>query len=143
METAVRKLFERYERLFNRSLGGKTDMDELASLYACEFIGAAPSGVRTGKNDAQFRRALADGYEHYRAIGTKEMRIRAIRLSPIDTLHCVAHVFWTATYARKDQPDVTIDFDVHYLVRMLDGEATVFGWVTGDEQALLKKNGIV
>ena len=35
-----------------------------------------------------------------------------------------------------------IDFDVHYLVQKLDGEAKVFGWVSGDEQALLKKHGI-
>lgn len=142
METAVRKLFERYESLVNRSLGGKVDMDELTSLYAAEFIGAAPAGVRTGKNDDQFRQAVAQGYEHYRAIGTKEMRIRNVRLSPIDELHCVAHVAWTATYARKDQQDVAIDFDVHYLVQMLDGEPKVFGWVAGDEQALLKEHGI-
>jgi hypothetical protein len=55
----------------------------------------------------------------------------------------VAHVAWTATYARKDQPDVTIDFDVHYFVRTLDGKSKVFGWVSGDEQALLRKHGIV
>jgi hypothetical protein len=53
----------------------------------------------------------------------------------------VAHVAWTATYARKDQPGVAIDFDVHYFVRKLDGEPKVFGWVSGDEQALLKKHG--
>lgn len=143
METAVRGLFERYERFFNKSLGGKVDMNELASLYASEFIGAAPAGVRAGKNDDQFKQAMAQGYDHYRAVGTKEMRIRNIRLSPIDELHCVAHVAWTATYARKDHPDVAIDFDVHYLVQMLDGEQPkVFGWVSGDEQALLKKHGI-
>lgn len=117
-------------------------MDELASLYASEFIGAAPAGVRTGKNDDRFKQVMAQGYDHYRAIGTKEVRIRDIRLSPIDELHCVAHVSWTATYARKDQPDVTIDFDVHYLVQMLNGDPTVFGWVSGDEHALLKKHGI-
>src|SRR5690606_23878927 len=33
METGVRTLFERYERVFNRSLGGDIDMDEGASLY--------------------------------------------------------------------------------------------------------------
>lgn len=143
METAVRRLFERYERFFNRSLGGKVDTDELASLYASEFIGAAPAGVRAGKNDDQFRQALAQGYDHYRAIGTKEMRIRNIRIVPIDGLHCVAHVSWTATYARKDLPDVAIDFDVHYLVQMLDREPKVFGWISGDERALLKKHGIV
>jgi hypothetical protein len=85
---------------------------------------------------------MAQGYERYRAIGTKEMTLRHIRLSPIDERHCVAHVAWRATYARKNQPDAKIDFDVHYLVQVLDGEAKVFGWVSGDEQALLKQHGI-
>jgi hypothetical protein len=71
------------------------------------------------------------------------MRIRDVRLSPIDEHHCVAQVAWTATYARKDQPDVAIDFDVHYFVQKLDGEPKVFGWVSGDEQALLRKHGII
>ena len=121
MESAVRKLFERYERSFNQSLGGDMDLDQVASLYASEFIGAAPAGVRTGKNDDQFKQVMAQGYAHYRAIGTKDMRIRNVRLSPIDEHHCVAHVAWTATYARKDQADVAIDFDVHYFVQKLDG----------------------
>lgn len=143
MESAVRKLFARYEDLFNQSLDGRLDLDEVASLYASEFIGAAPAGVMAGKNDAHFKQAMAQGYAHYRAIGTKEMRIRDVRLSPIDEHHCVAHVAWTATYARKDQPDVAIDFDVHYFVQKLDGEAKVFGWVSGDEQALLSEHGVI
>lgn len=143
METSVRKLFKRYESLFNQSLGGNMDMDEVASLYTSEFIGAAPAGVRTGKNDDQFKHVMAQGYAHYRAIGTKEMRIRNVRLSPIDELHCVAHVAWTATYARKDQPDVAIDFDVHYFVQKLNGDPRVFGWVSGDEQTLLRTHGII
>jgi hypothetical protein len=143
METAVRKLFERYENFFRRSLGGDLDMAEVGSLYASDFIAASPAGVMTGKNDDQLRQVMTQGYAHYRAIGTREMRIRRIRLSPIDEHHCVAHVSWTATYARKDQDDTTIDFDVHYLVQKLDGDAKVFGWVSGDEQALLRQHGIV
>lgn len=143
MERAVRKLFERYANFFNRSLGGDVDMEEVSSLYTSEFIGAAPAGVKTGKNDEQFKQIMAQGYAHYRAIGTKEMRIRNVVLSPIDEHHCVAHVAWTAIYARKDQPDVAIDFDVHYLVQKLDGEPKVFGWVSGDEQALLREHGII
>jgi len=143
METSVRMLFERYESLFNRALGGDVDMDEVASLYASEFIGAAPAGVMTAKNDDRFKQVMAQDYTRYRAIGTKDMRIRNIRLSSIDDRHCVAHVAWTATYARKDQPDVAIDFDVHYFVRRLNGEPKVFGWVSGDEQALLREHGIV
>ena len=143
METSVRKFFDRYESLFNQSLGGATDMGEVAALYAAEFIAASPVGVTTGKNDEELKHVMEQGYARYRAMGTKEMRIRNVRLSPIDDYHCVAHVAWTATYARKQQSDVAIDFDVHYFVQKLEGEPKVFGWVTGDEQALLRKHGII
>lgn len=142
MEAVVGKLFERYERLFRQALAGKADMDEIASLYASDVIAASPAGVMSGKNDDELKQMMAQGYEHYRSIGTKEMLLRHVRLSPIDESHCVAHVAWRATYARKDQPDTDIDFEVHYLVQVLDGGAKVFGWVSGDEQALLKQHGI-
>jgi hypothetical protein len=143
MEDSVRKLFERYESFFKQSLAGDIDMDEVESLYASAFIAASPAGVMAGKNDDQLKKVMTQGYAHYRTIGTKEMQIRNVRLSPIDEHHCVAHVAWTATYARQDQADVAIDFDVHYFVQKLDGEPKVFGWVSGDEQALLRKHGII
>ena len=117
-------------------------MGEVAALYASEFIAASPAGVIAGKNDDQLKQVMAQGYARYRSIGTKDMRIRNVRLSSIDDHHCVAHVAWTATYARKGRPDVVIDFDVHYFVQKLDGEPKVFGWVSGDEQALLRKHNI-
>lgn len=143
MEISVRKFFERYESVFNRSLAGDADLDAAAALYAPEFMAASPAGVMTGKNDAQLRQAMTEGYARYRAMGMKAMRIRDVRLSPLDDQHCVAHVGWTAIYARKDQPDVAIEFEVHYLVQELDGEPKVFGWVSGDEEALLRKHGII
>ena len=142
METEVRKFFDRYESVFNRSLAGACDMDEVASLYASEFIAASPAGVMAGKNDDQLKQVMAQGYERYRAMGTRQMRIRGVRVSPIDERHCVAHVAWTATYSRRNQPDLAIDFDVHYLVQIREGSPKVFGWVSGDEQALLKQHGI-
>ncbi|MBR0815455.1 nuclear transport factor 2 family protein [Bradyrhizobium diazoefficiens] len=142
-EDGVRKFFERYETFFNRSLDGNVDPDEVASLYASDFIAASPAGVTAGKNDDQLKKVMAQGYERYRAIGTKEMRIRDVRLSPIDEHHCMAHVAWTATYASKDQPDIAIVFDVHYFIQDLNGEPKVFGWVSGDERALLRKHGII
>lgn len=143
MEAIVRRLFDRYERTFMEALAGKADIEEVASLYAAEFVAATPAGVMTGKNDAQLRQAMEQGYAHYRAIGTKAMRIRGISISPIDELHCVARVDWTATYARTDQPDIAIDFVVSYFVQLQDGEAKVFGWVSGDEEAVLRERGIV
>lgn len=143
MEASVRRLFERYESVFNRSLGGDMDMDEVAALYASEFIAATPAGVMAGKNDERLKQIMAQGYARYRTMGTKEMRIRNVRLIPIDEHHCVAHVAWKATYAREGQSDVAIDFDVHYFVQELDGGPKVFGWVSGDEQALLRKHDII
>ena len=143
METRVRAFFERYERLFNQALAGEADMDAVAALYASEFIAATPAGVAAGRNDARLAEVMAEGYARYRAIGTKAMRLRDVRLSPIDERHCTAHVAWTATYAKGDGPDIVIDFDIHYFVQLLDGDPKVFGWVSGDEQALLKARGVI
>jgi hypothetical protein len=142
MEKSVKRLFERYEQLVQKSLRGEVDLDAAASVYASAFIAASPAGIDAGKNDEHLKQIMQQGYAYYRAIGTKEMRIRNVRISPIDEHHCVADVAWTAVYARKGQPDLPIDFDVHYLVQQLHGSPKIFGWISGDEQALLKKHGI-
>lgn len=143
MHITVERFFKRYESLFNRALAGEADMDDVAALYASEFIAASPAGVSTGKNGEQLKQAIAQGYERYRAIGTKAMQLRGVTIVAIDALHCVAHVSWTAVYSRRDRADEAIDFEVHYLVQMLAGEAKVFGWVAGDEEALLRERGII
>jgi hypothetical protein len=143
MHTNVRIFFERYERAFMKALSGELDMDDICSFYAAEFIAVSPAGVIGGKNDDQLKQVMTQGYARYREIGTREMRIRDVNISPLDELHCVAHVAWTAIYARNHQPDVAIDFEVHYLVQQLKQEPRIFGWVSGDEQELLRKNGVV
>lgn len=102
MEAAVRSLFARYEKSFKRALAGEIELEEVANLYASDFIAASPAGVNSGKNDDRLLDVMAKGYAHYRAIGTKAMKLRGLRLSPIDDCHCLAHAAWTATYARKD-----------------------------------------
>lgn len=99
METSVREFFGRYESFFNQSLGGDMDMDEVASLYASEFIAASPAGVMTGKNDDQLKQVMAQGYARYRAMGTKEMRIRNVRLSPWTTI-----IAWPMLHGRQPMP---------------------------------------
>lgn len=142
METEVKTLFERYEQAMNQALAGKPDLDAAVGFYASAFIAASPAGVMAGQNDEALKQVMEQGYAHYRAIGTKAMRIRDLRISPIDAIHCLVHVAWTATYVRKDKPDLAIDFDVHYLVQQLDGEPKIFGWISGDEAAVLKAHGI-
>lgn len=139
----ITEFFARYEKFFMQSLaGGEVDAGEMAALYAPEFIAASPLGVMAGKNDEPFRQALGAGYEQYRAIGTKGMAVRDVHVSPIDALHCVAHVAWRAEYAAAGKPDVIIDFEVHYLMQDFAGNFRIFGWVSGNEQELLQENGI-
>lgn len=143
METSVKKLFERYEKLFRMALADEVDMDEVASSYAAAFVAASPAGVSVGQNDEHLKQAMQQGFETYRRIGTKDMRLRTVRIAPIDELHCLAHVAWTATYDRGSEPDISIDFEVHYLVQRLEETPKIFGWISGDEQAVLKQHGIV
>lgn len=142
-DESIKEFFSRYERFFMQSLSGEVDANEMSLLYAQEFIAASPVGVMTGKNDAQFEQVLVQGYEQYRKIGTNGMSVRSVRTSPIDKLHCMAHVAWTATYSTADRQDIAIDFEVHYLVQELEGKPQIFGWIAGDEQKLLKEYGVI
>lgn len=132
MEMGVRELFERYEHVFRCALRGDANMDEAALLYATEFIAATPAGVVTGKNDEKLKQVMADGYARYRAQGMKDIQLQGLGTSAIDEGHCVVHAAWMATYECKGQPDIAIH---------LSSEPKVFGWVSGDEQALLKQHG--
>jgi hypothetical protein len=142
MEAAVRAFFDRYARFFNHAITDTIDVDGIAAVYTSEFIAASPAGVVTGKNDDSLKSIIEQRFAHYRAIGTKEMRVERIRVTPIDDLHCLASIRWKSIYRCEDGPDVEIDFDAHYLVQSLDGNPKIFGWVTGDEQALLRRHGI-
>jgi hypothetical protein len=143
MENSVKALFERYEKLFRMALMGEVDMDKVASSYAAAFVAASPAGVRAGQNDQQLKQMMQQGFENYRRIGTKDMRLRDVRIALIDEHHCLAHAAWTAIYDRGDKPDISIDFEVHYLVQQLEDTPKIFGWISGDEQAVLKQHGII
>ena len=139
----LEKFFQRYGHFFMKSLGGEIDGDEMAELYAPEFIAASPIGVRVGKNNAEFREALSGGYAQYRKLGTKGMRVRGVEMLPMDALHCVAKVAWTASYEVASKQQVDIDFDVYYLMQERNGKLRIFGWISGNEQELLKEYGVV
>jgi hypothetical protein len=143
MDTSVQSLFERYEQVFRSALRGELNIDDAARLYASEFIASSPAGLAHGKNDDQLKQVMSEGYVRYRAQGMKDMKLQSLRVSPIDDGHCVAHAAWVATYTRKDAPDIAIAFEVHYFVRDIGSDPKVFGWVAGDEQALLQQHGLL
>jgi hypothetical protein len=142
MQQAVTELFDRYEHEFNAGLAGETDLDAIGGLYEEAFIAASPAGVMTGKKGDELRKAMAAGFARYRAIGTRQMKIQNLQIEPIDALHALARVHWRATYEVKGA-ETEIDFANVYLIRVSDDRATVFGWITGDEDAELRRRGII
>ena len=142
IDAEMKGLFQRYQRVFEKGLNGDVDAREVAAFYAPAFIAASPAGVFTGKNDDALLQVMKEGYARYRQTGMKSMGLRDISLAVIDDRHWVAHVSWTANYARGGQPDVAIEFEVHYLIQKLHGKPKIFGWVSGDEQELLRQHGI-
>ena len=138
----LQAFFERYQQLFQEGLAGHADLPAVAASYAAAFVAASPAGVSVGRNDEQLATVMRQGFERYQRLGTKSMALRGVRQSPIDAQHCVAHVAWTATYARAGGADVAIDFEVHYLMQQLDGPPRIFGWVSGDEEVLMRAHGI-
>lgn len=145
-EAEIRDFFARYEQVFNDALAGHIDPEAAGTLYAGEFIAATPAGVMAGKNDAQMQQIMEQGYARYRAMGTKAMRVRELRVTPLDEHHAVAHVGWRGTWAAPapaESGEVIIDFEVHYFVQQLDGPPRVFGWASGDEEAVLREHGLI
>jgi hypothetical protein len=141
MRQEIARLFERYENAFNAGLDGALDTQEVASLYANVFLSATPAGIAAGTNDDSFIKAMKAGFDHYRAIGTRGMKVMDVRVNPIDELHALAFVDWAAAY-EKDGKQITVPFTNAYLVRLQGGAAKVFGWIAGDEEAELRKYGL-
>ncbi|ACP25783.1 hypothetical protein NGR_c20200 [Sinorhizobium fredii NGR234] len=142
MDEILRSFFARYESMANRVLARDMDVGETTFAFASDFIAASPAGVMAGKNDESLKGSMEKGYARYRAIGTRELNIRDLEITPIDALHFLVRVDWRSVYEVDERPDVVIDFEVHYLVQLLKGEPKIFGWVSGDEEAVLREHGI-
>ena len=142
MYKAIKDLFDRYERHTNAALAGALNMGAIIDLYDDAVIGSSPAGVMAGSNDKDFHKALAAGFERNRQIGARRMEIENLRIEQVDAMHALAHIDWRAIYDSKASPKI-IAFSNAYLVRIENGQARIFGWITGDENAVLRRHGII
>lgn len=143
MQENIERFFRDYVTAFNRSLGEAPAYEAIRAAFAPCFIAAGPTGVHCGQNDETFAEHLEQGYAFYRSIGTRRMTLRNVTLTPIDPRHQMARVFYSSEYQRSDGERVTIDFDVTYLLQILDDRPRIFAYIAGDEQALLREHGLV
>lgn len=138
----INDFFAHYAIRFTKALAGEDDVKGVTASFADCFIEANPFGVNCGKNDERFRDAIPKGNEYYRKLGTKEMSITAIESSQLDNNHYMAKIEWHSLY-QKDDESISIDFSVIYLLQELDNKLTIFAYLTGDEQSVLKEHGLL
>jgi 1-aminocyclopropane-1-carboxylate deaminase/D-cysteine desulfhydrase-like pyridoxal-dependent ACC family enzyme len=142
IEQRAEAFFRKYEDRFNQGLAGKPDVEGTAAAFAESFIESSPVGVNAGQNGAEFRKAIPQGIEFYKSIGTQSMKIKELAVTLIDDFHVMAKVHWDSRYQQRGR-DVLIEFDVVYFLRYFDGLLKIFAYVTGDEQKLLEEYGLV
>jgi hypothetical protein len=144
-EHALVRFLAEYETRLNRALSEDpvVDVEATAAGFASCFVAANPSGIVCSMNDEEFRAAIPKGFDFYRSIGTRGMKIASLTVTELDDCHAMAKVRWHSIYRRADATDVAIDFDVIYLFHMPDGNPKIFGYITGDENRALREHGLL
>jgi hypothetical protein len=140
----LENFFDAYEARFNDALKGlPVDIEGTTAAFADNFIEASPKGIICGQNDDTFREAIPKGYDYYRSIGTRSMRIVWRNITPLDDYHALVKIHWQALYDRSDGDEEKIDFDVIYFVQTLGDTPKIFAYITGDEQRVLQEHGLI
>lgn len=138
------QFFREYAKAYERSLGESVDVTAIRGFFAEAFISAGTGGqVATGENNDAFEETLRSGYAFYRAIGTMSMKVDRVESAALYENHDRVQVFYTARYRKKDGTEVSIPFDVLYLIQRRRDGPRIFGFIAGDEMAVYRKHGLV
>ena len=138
----IEQFFDDYQTRFAEGLAGQPDVDAIAGVFADFFVEASPVGISGSKNDEEFKQAIPKGYDFYRSIGTVEMKINQLSIRDLDDFHYEAEAYWEAIY-EKNGENQSIEFNVIYYLQHLNDQLKIFAYITGDEQKLLKEQGLV
>lgn len=140
----IDNFFNQYSEIFNHAIKTAVpDMEQTAGLYAECFIGANPLGVQCGRNDREFRSVMLKGYAFYKEIGIISMEILSKEITILDEFHTMTKVRWKSNFIKKDNAKGEIQFENIYFTQTKENQHKVFAWITGDEQAALKEQGLI
>ena len=135
--------FKAYAKRFSDAIEGKDpDVGSTVDSFADSFIESSPAGVIAGANNTEFKAAIPKGYEHYKSLGILEMVLVSNDITLLDELHSMVKVHWKSVFQKKSGSNVTIEFDVFYLLTEKEGAPKIFAYITGDEQKAIEDNGL-
>ncbi|WP_142701772.1 nuclear transport factor 2 family protein [Bdellovibrio sp. ZAP7] len=135
--------FQKYVKAYNRGLKGDLDTELIQSFFTEHFLAAGPDSVETGSNNITFSATLRKAYSFYQKIGTREMHVRNLMVTPIDRFHDMVKVYYRADYTPQGKPIKSIDFDVTYFIQISDQGPKIFGFVVRDEMQAYRDAGLV
>ena len=144
METINRKLedfFDAYEKRFNDAITtGIIDIDGTANAFADCSVESSPKGVICGKNDKEFKSNTKKGYAFYKSVGTQSMKILRKEITHLNDLHALVKIYWKTEIIKKDKSAISIEFNVFYIVQMLNEQIKIFAYITEDEEKAFRDN---
>ena len=140
----LERFFRDYADLYNRALAGQAVFDDIMARFSESFVAASPHGVNAGENGPEFRQVLKEGYDFYRRIGARRMRVHRVDITLIDETHHMAKVCYAADYVRPSNGEaLTLPFEVTYLLETRDGRSRIFAFVASDEMAVYREHGLL
>lgn len=116
----IERFFSQYEDRFAEALAGNANTEATAGAFARCFVEANRFGVTCGKNDEQFHHAIPQGFEFYKSIGTKTMKIVSIHTTVLDDFHCMSKVGWEAFFETNDGRKVDMQFEIIYFLQTIN-----------------------
>lgn len=136
--------FNLYAYRFNNAIKGESpDIEGTAESFSNCFVSANPLGVIGGSNNEDFRTAMSQGYAFYKSIGVTSMDIVSMEIIILNEFHELTKILWKCSYTKKDSSKGIIEFENFYFTQTKQNEPKIFAYITGDEQAVLKENGLV
>ena len=136
--------FNVYATRFNDAIKGKTpDIEGTAKSFSNCFVSANPLGVTCGSNNEDFKTAISQGYAFYKSIGVTSMDIVSLETTVLNDFHEMTKIRWKCSYTKKDSSEGVIEFENIYFTQTKQNQHEIFAYITGDEHAVLKENGLI
>ena len=71
------------------------------------------------------------------------MDIVSLETTILNDFHEMTKIRWKCSYTKKDSSKGGIDFENIYFTQTKQNEHEIFAYITGDEHAVLKENGLI
>jgi hypothetical protein len=137
--------FRGYAEAYTQSLQDGAQIEAIRSHYAETVLALGVDGTLNAAEATTnlLRPVLEHLFAFYVSIGARRMEIDRVEVTPLYENHDRVLVCFLGHYVRPDGSQLTIPFDVVYLVQRRTTGPVIFAFIAGDETALYRQYGLV